>query len=136
ILDDTFLTLHRFDFRRTTRYRQTTEYENEEHITQVSKYLTAEVVRSRKMPPDVKEKIREGLVSWRDMTFASTVEPHYPYLSSADFLSGDAIKKILGVISTINTHSDLARVLELLLSLEASVLAQSAESLLSCIGEM
>ena len=136
ILDDSFLTLHRFNFRRTTRYRDTKQYESEEHIAQVHKILTTEVVRNQKISPQVREQIREGLVSWGNETFSSNVKPYYLYLSTADFLSGDAIKKILGAIATIDTRSDLANVLEPLLFLESSLLAQSAESLLSCIREM
>ena len=84
----------------------------------------------------MREQIREGLVSWRNEAFSSNVKPYYPYLSAADFLSSDAIKKILGAIATIDTRGDLANVLEPLLFLESSLLAQSAESLLSCIREL
>ena len=136
ILDDSFLTLHRFDFRRTIRYHHTKEYEDEQHIAQVHKYLNTEVARNKKMSPEVKGKIREGLISWRGTTFSSDVKPSYPYLSAGDFLSADAITKILNSIATINTRGDLARILEPLLSLESSVLAASTESLLGCIGEL
>ena len=134
--DDEMFTLHRFDFRQTLRFSYTMEHDTDQYLSLVDKYTNLADLHEKRLPPNVIKQIKNGLKEWRQETYKTAVAHSFPYLLITEYLSDEGIRRIVAEIATIHSRADLAKVLAPILALDTSILASTADSLLSCIQHL